>query len=1133
MSTGQIVGGVIGAAIGFYFGNVQGAAIGWSIGSYAGGAIDPVKVTGPRIADPKLQDSVYGRPLPRIWGTMRTAGNLAWEDGLHETESDDSGKGGGGGPNDTFSYSASFAIRLCHCPNKPVFGIGKVWWNSRLVDIQTLPITVYLGTSTQDPDPTMEAVLGIGNVPAWRNVCYVVFTGMNLAAGQNTIGLWEFEVITNQHLDAQRVSTMDPEPWVPLNGGDQNYADNPSVSYDGVGDTVTVATSWGGQLSGPRLDGQDRIWGKGSSLTGFSSGFHRRLKVVSPDGEIVTDTVDYFPDGPYVSHVETGFRIPCKNDPSWWYDQVNEGAYSRSDSHPSQHAWGQLWRNGNVVDPFGDFYAIAVPFVVFNGVVFALGSHTAPGHLGAYKGTLANPAALYNLDSAGDQYTVAVATDGTLWVANSSEGMLHLRYDGDKAFELIESFPDYTDPGPNNGLKQFGFFCGEYVAYKGATVDTSGHILVAKASGTQPWPVLADIPYSPGVATAQVGPIYTLFNGSGLGGIANGQGLAWVPDGILSICVAQTDKVSVADILADISANDAHLDEGEFDVSGVPDLTWGYGVFQQMIAKNACQQLLDFYFIRTAERDGKIVFIKLGGEPVVTIPDDDLAAHVYGTDPPPLAETVRVDEPQLPRSVTVGYFNHGADYQIGSQPAKRQTSLSQLDLATTFAIVADDDEAARVANVLLYLPWFERMQYSVKTTVKYSRLDPVDVIVARGRILRIVDFTRGANGVMTFNCVAAAKEIYRQAITGGTAAGQTPGTPTPPQTTDLLMLDIPYITAPDKQQVYYAAMAGSDRRSWLGATLMKSVDGGASWTIIATDPGPGDTFGATLTKLADWTGGNVFDEVNTVTAKLTPGAGELQSYTREQVLNGAGMYLVGDELLQAKNAVLVDVRTYALSGFLRGRNGTDIDGNLSPMARHAINDRFVQLPVRTMLNAEWSEYGAARQYKAITGGSSETAPTGPGTGGPEGPGPPPGALTYHLSWVEPVRIITGAVPDDAVLIFDFTTGSLPTPSSPMNLGRVGGAEWIIGAETRIAVLSEHPGSFTPIIDPGTGLAYPGASSSGNSVSVSFAVGLDSANAGGYYPRLKFGTKYYFNVKQFAPNGDDTEMFIDLARPAGI
>jgi hypothetical protein len=90
-------------------------------------------------------------------------------------------------------------------------------------------------------------------------------------------------------------------------------------------------------------------------------------------------------------------------------------------------------------------------------------------------------------------------------------------------------------------------------------------------------------------------------------------------------------------------------------------------------------------------------------------------------------------------------------------------------------------------------------------------------------------------------------------------------------------------------------------------------------------------------------------------------------------LAGANAAVVGEEIVQFRDAVLIASGTYRLSGFLRGRLGTDdrING-------HVANERFVLLS-RTIgvlrIRDGLALRGASRNYKAVSVWQDETAVT--------------------------------------------------------------------------------------------------------------------------------------------------------------
>ncbi len=206
----SLVLGVAGAALGpTLFGGgisilgatITGAQIGGAIGALVGTQIDAalmpaVKRTGPRLSDINIQSSTEGASIPRVYGSMRLAGQLIWASRFKETtgKTRSGGKGASSPAVETTSYlySISFAVGLC---TGPVTRIGRVWADGSLIDVSQYTVRVHPGDETQVPDPLIEEIEGAGNTPAYRGLCYVVFEDMPLAAFGNRIPQLQFEVV--------------------------------------------------------------------------------------------------------------------------------------------------------------------------------------------------------------------------------------------------------------------------------------------------------------------------------------------------------------------------------------------------------------------------------------------------------------------------------------------------------------------------------------------------------------------------------------------------------------------------------------------------------------------------------------------------------------------------------------------------------------------------------------------------------------------------------------------------------------------------------------------------------------------------------------------------------------------------
>lgn len=162
--------------------------------------------------------------------------------------------------------------------------------------------------------------------------------------------------------------------------------------------------------------------------------------------------------------------------------------------------------------------------------------------------------------------------------------------------------------------------------------------------------------------------------------------------------------------------------------------------------------------------------------------------------------------------------------------------------------------------------------------------------------------------------------------------------------------------------------------TWTGATLFRSADAGASYAAL-TSSTTAATIGSATSVLANFAGGNIFDELNSVTIVLRSG-GPLVSYTEAQVLNGAGLCVLGAagrwEVLQYKVATLIGPNTYRLTGLLRGRRGTEWAMNL-----HASGDAFVFAEPNAWRrpNPGTSDIGLSRLYKPVTSRASVASVT--------------------------------------------------------------------------------------------------------------------------------------------------------------
>jgi hypothetical protein len=191
---------IAGAVVGSAFGMPQ---LGFALGSMIGNAVDPVQIQGPKIGDLAVQTSRDGVPRPIVFGVAAVAGNII--DRSEPNIKKKKERQGKGGPETVTEHVyMSYAIRICE---GPATSISRVWENEKLVyDVRpestiaadsakfAEKVTFYLGGESQLPDPTLEALHGVGNTPAHRGTCYAVWKDKDLTDFGGAIPQYRFEV---------------------------------------------------------------------------------------------------------------------------------------------------------------------------------------------------------------------------------------------------------------------------------------------------------------------------------------------------------------------------------------------------------------------------------------------------------------------------------------------------------------------------------------------------------------------------------------------------------------------------------------------------------------------------------------------------------------------------------------------------------------------------------------------------------------------------------------------------------------------------------------------------------------------------------------------------------------------------
>lgn len=409
----------------------------------------------------------------------------------------------------------------------------------------------------------------------------------------------------------------------------------------------------------------------------------------------------------------------------------------------------------------------------------------------------------------------------------------------------------------------------------------------------------------------------------------------------------------------------------DFDTTGIDNLQIdGIIINNTSSIRSALAQLQFVYMFDLVESDGKLTFIRRGGDPVVTIPKADIVCDLT-EDVKKTVASVRKQELDLPKTVALTYVDRDSEYENNTQLAARQATSSTDIFEVEVPVTLSADKARATADTLLYAMWANRHTYTFTLPKSYMWLRPADPIMLDldGRLLpaKIISATVTKNA-QEIQAVSEDPTVYESYYNG---AGSIPRTSSYALTTETVfhLLDIPALPLDSGANGVLRVAARGAGRGWAGSVLYRSLDGGdaASGTFTRYGAnGTDSTIGQAITVLGAGIT-DTWDNANSVDVVLPSSTLTLASKEELSVLNGANLALLGDELIQFKSAVLQTTsNTYRLSGLLRGRQGTE-----QHVGTHVVGERFILLDSSVQANpVSLDAINAPAFYKNVTVGKT-------------------------------------------------------------------------------------------------------------------------------------------------------------------
>lgn len=1024
-----IAGGVIGWFVG---GGPVGAAYGFQIGLLAGSVLYPTQlphVYGPRIEDLAVTNATLGIPIPYIYGTVAVPGFVMYLNCAEEvaTTEEIGGKGAPEQSQTTYTYFQTLAVGLCE---GEISGLLRVWENGELKydmrprgDEETeeawltrtassaeyaAGFTLYLGSEDQMPDPTLEAELGEGNVPAFRGLAYMVFPERQLTDDQaRRHPQFRFEIYKAAFTGPEivfptEITGMDSYQTTPMA---TDFLRNRYFTLDLTGspeglrafslsDNTELA-----QIYVEDLVANPGIFGLAEMTVDPRTGYVYLFYFVDNDNVLVSriDPVTY--EELNVANLGSGFWHPNKicvfrqngaqqtrsiglcsrvlgGGDFFLYDFDNMAILQTfeigSSSAPTMcqgrregstsFAYGIQWNlaSSGIGNPIQlhEFYVSEIE--VFGTYVLIQGENAIqeiqPSDIDP-TWTRFSFVAGAMFDESDEcivfQCTGAPAASGAgttylvkydpveqevVWVSGGTSGFFapHVNTSGNQWQSSLANHSLVLSLGSAGMFRRFDLRTGE-----SELIDLSDDLSSSLHSGEY---------------------IYNGFFDAAIG--ISGDG--WV---VVYFNRAEPDIVSLATIVRDTWLRCG----GEADELDVADLearyVIGYTQTKPMAGRGLIEPLRPLGPFDQVESEGVLKFPTRGKATVATLSADELGVHEESTTPRAAVTVKASADQELPRRVRVRYIAQSRDYDPGEQMSPvRFTAAAVSEKDIDLPVVISDELAAQTAEIIWQEAWIARHLYEAHLDVEFLALDPADCVLlpidgrnyrsrivniddSSGGLMRTLQLLRDDDGAYTSEAVAddPIRVVTSIAIYS---------------LTNMILLDLPPLRDEDDDAGFYAAVYPADpTRSWGGAIVYRSTDGGGTYSAIGSI-----TNSATVVRLLDDLPAGpttIWDDENEIVVELL--AGTLESRTDDDLLsaraNGIAIGAHGRwEIVQFANATQETETTWRLSRLLRGRRATEHNVGLGVEGDFGVglSSGLARMPLQL------SDVGTEREYRAVT-----------------------------------------------------------------------------------------------------------------------------------------------------------------------
>jgi hypothetical protein len=342
------------------------------------------------------------------------------------------------------------------------------------------------------------------------------------------------------------------------------------------------------------------------------------------------------------------------------------------------------------------------------------------------------------------------------------------------------------------------------------------------------------------------------------------------------------------------------------EVGGLTGVVAGYAFGGPVRARGVLEPLARAYGVDATERDGVVVFRMRGADEVAI----DSGRLVEEGGPALTLTRERLEEDEA--SVRLRFVDAETDYQAGLVRSMGDARARAVEVELSLAM--DRGQATECANQLAAEFQLARERAAFAMAADGVALEAGDVVSLDGEAWRIVEVADGTT--IGFGAMRAGAPITLRVASPTPVPVPGVGTPVEPE---IVIADGPALPG-EEDDLRPIGFAFAE--PWLGPVVFRAGADAGQMSERGRVERP-----CAIGRLVSSLYPHVSGRWQEASVWVSVAGGTLSSAAELAVLNGANRMLVesadGWELIQFREAELVDVETYRLTGLLRGQQGSE------------------------------------------------------------------------------------------------------------------------------------------------------------------------------------------------------------------